>query len=242
MRKLAIWGATVGVACGIALLSLSNAQSQPPTCVEQWYNLSDAERIQCTEAVGGGVPVAETLYALDAATANAFIPVTPSLDIAQVEATYEAIGYPTAKPTIQPGVIPGNYMIVTPVAKEDLLGTSESYRYNTSVWRVGAIIGANGSAEKFFVATPLDTCAIRTFASNGPGLTPAQNWLCPEDIGEISITGATGPTGIVSFAAMQGDTGTFDLNTKEWTRNGQPWMAIPTPTTINPYPYPYPQP
>ncbi|NJL33921.1 MAG: hypothetical protein HC893_08745 [Chloroflexaceae bacterium] len=109
------------------------------------------------------------------------------------------------------------------------------YRYMTSVWRVGAIEDNNGVFHRFYVSTHKDICVVITTAT---GMTNLENGLphtdkalpCPEDIGKIVITGATGPTGVITATDELSRTITFDLGTEEWTLEGQPWLPETTPT------------
>lgn len=206
---------------------MSNAQSQPPSCVENWYSLTDAERAQCEAAVGGPVAVMETNEAIDFATAAARPSSEPMAGVTAMAQTYVALGSPTEVPTIPAGVLPEQYLLIEQIEPEDIWGTSESYKYNASVWHIGGELNENGMPEMLFAATPRDFCAVRTFRSSGNNFINPQIWECPENVGEVLITGVASSTGLISFTTIQSDTGTFDLSTKEWTLNDAPWISIP---------------
>jgi hypothetical protein len=87
----------------------------------------------------------------------------------------------------------------------------------------------------FVIMTPKEQCAIETATSNPDDYLDRleeyeKKWSCPQEVGELVITGATGPTGIVSFTTELNQTGTFNLATEEWTLEGKPWLPGPTVT------------
>ena len=243
MRKLAIVLLALTTIGGMAYFSALRAQSQPPTCVEDWYSLTDAERIQCANVVGGMGAVMETNQAIDYATTAARPSSVPGEGLTAEAELLIQLGNPSIVPTLPPGIIPERYQRVEEVPSDERYGTSASSKYYSSVWQVGGISNAEGDPEMLLIGATRDVCALRTFRSNGPRFFDIVVWLCPEELGEIVINSVSAAGGTVAFTfTASGDTGTFDLTTKAWTRNGNYWGVSPNPTPESPYPAPYPYP
>jgi hypothetical protein len=99
-------------------------------------------------------------------------------------------------------------------------------KYTTSVWHVGAVLASDRSHYgQLFVWSAAGDCMLGIDIHNAAYL-PRQlfpqhdrRWPCPNDLadlGELTITGASGPQGVVSFRSSSGQRGTFDLATQQW--------------------------
>jgi hypothetical protein len=94
-----------------------------------------------------------------------------------------------------------------------------------SLWRVGALLAHDRSDyASLYVWSARRDCALGLFMPEAvyePRLYPghSQQWRCPRALqasGPLTITGATGVRGVVSFSTARGQRGTFDLATDEW--------------------------
>ena len=117
-----------------------------------------------------------------------------------------------------------------PIRAKDIF-QSDSRHNNpvTSVWRAGVLPGANpdiylqvivyavgpsqvnGNASIFrlLIGTIDPTEPQRAQFTSG--------WQSPRDVGNLTITGITGQTGVISFASDNGTSGTLDMTTNSWT-------------------------
>jgi hypothetical protein len=130
-------------------------------------------------------------------------------------------------------------MVIRTVVPEHMESGELSYRYNRSVWRVGAVLDGE-YAHAFYVTSRKDMCALFTTTSNNESTQYRGMWECPEPLDPLVITNVTAPDGTVLFTTADGRSGTFDLSTKTWTLDGSPWLApYPPPApTVAPYPEP----
>ncbi len=64
---------------------------------------------------------------------------------------------------------------------------------------------------------PRATVVLGAFTLNAS--TYHAEWTVAGSLGMLTITGATGPGGVVRFTAGSGATGTFDLTTHAWHRD-----------------------
>lgn len=124
---------------------------------------------------------------------------------------------------VTPGVIPDKAMKIEPIPALDLAEGPTVLRNATSVWRLGAVLDAQGDYHRMVLwAGPAGTkghSKLGTFFDDAPVAVRKQwehVWECPQDIGDITITGVTSQTGIVSFTSSSGKKGTFDLKTYTW--------------------------
>lgn len=228
--------------CSIAIvLTFSFAQSQQLTpCVEHWETLTVDEKAACDKQIGGRGPILATRDALHNQTVEALPSAPPMSGLATVTAYYAERGSPTPDTIGTTVALSSEWTeVIRRIEPQETVGGGVpggiDYRYMTSVWRVGAIEDNNGVFHRFYVSTHKDICVVITTAT---GMTNLENGLphtdkalpCPEDIGKIVITGATGPTGVITATDELSRTITFDLGTEEWTLEGQPWLPETTPT------------
>jgi hypothetical protein len=222
----------------ILLVSLTLAQSQPNAssdtpddCLRGWPRLSDVEQAACIEQAGGMPQLKATHDAQRQATVQARPTTAPMSGLQTQAALMEARGTPTITPTLPPDGIPPEAHRIE--RKRPEAGSILSYRWFVSIWRVGAVLSADRRAYAFYVLTPKEECQLHT-TTIGPDFSQLpryeQQWSCPQDIGELTITGATGPTGIISFTNALSQTGIFNLTTEAWTLEGEPWLPTATVT------------
>ncbi|NJK79017.1 MAG: hypothetical protein HC914_03580 [Chloroflexaceae bacterium] len=152
----------------------------------------------------------------------------------------------TPRPTVTPGApirltldtLPDETRRIEPIT--DRAGGPHVLRssYAASVWHVSALITPDGFVPyRLYVYSVREQCAIGTYVYPDPigGYADFEDqhtrfWDCPYDAGELSITGATGPTGVVTATDEFSRTITFDLTTEAWTLEGEPWLPTATPT------------
>lgn len=120
------------------------------------------------------------------------------------------------------GVIPDKYKVIEEI-KDPQPGPSQ-ITYASSVWRLGAVFGERDRYYLMFLSAmkPGDDKKplIQRFfldASDEVLLKWRAYWECPEPIGDITITGITGQTGIVSFTSTSGKSGTLDMASGAWS-------------------------
>lgn len=93
---------------------------------------------------------------------------------------------------------------------------SEIYlRTAHSVWLDGAVAIDTCNWAPLAVSTDYNAAYHRPVILVGAVGSPEQ-WIAPRDLGEITITGATGPQGSVSFTSASGVKGTCDLVHHTW--------------------------
>lgn len=139
-----------------------------------------------------------------------------------------AIPRPLASPVVPDGTplargfIPERARKIEALAREDLIGGAPIFTKSSSVWHNGAVLAPSQDDyyEVYLWSGP--GCILGSLMTDPEapqGLIQQYNrtWECPRDIGDIIITAAMGPDGIVSFANTAGQTGTFDLQTQKWT-------------------------
>jgi hypothetical protein len=238
MTKSITWIAII-IICSIAIvLTFSFAQSQQITpCVEHWETLTADEKAACDEKIGSRGAVLATRDALQEQTVQALPSAPPLSGLATEAAIYEERGSPTPDTVGTTTARSTERMeVIKRVEPQETAGggvpLSLDYRFMGSVWRVGAIEDNRGMLHPFYVSAPQDVCGLITVTIGmGEDLPHAEDaWPCPQNTGAITIEDATGPTGIVTFTDTLSRTGTFDLSTKAWTREGQLWLPETTPT------------
>ncbi|NJK80128.1 MAG: hypothetical protein HC914_09605 [Chloroflexaceae bacterium] len=275
MNKKILPGLTIiGAACAL-IFSLTFANTPPPSPVPetqslattitanptvlvkcQGSSLTDRDRQRCIEA-GGIIELKATDDARLWATTRARPTTAPMSGLATSAALVAARGTLTPTPTLPPDGIHPEDKRIERVIPEGGGGSLLSYRYFTSIWRVGAVLSEDRTGYAYYLMTPKDACGLRA-TTVGPDFSglPAyeRSWECPDHIGEIQITDVTSQTGLVTFtnytrppyvANRQPDvrytppltwTGTFNLATEEWTSEGHPWQpqATATPQPVVP--------
>lgn len=158
----------------------------------------------------------------------------------------------TPLPTITPGsespgpaptvTIPPALQQVKEIDRVELVGSP--MRGGNSVWQLGAILVANGKgfSRLLLIAHPSQdgvhaSLSLRPERFEYDDLLERYGayWEIPEDVGNITITTVSGVIitddhvkGIVSFVTDQGQPGTFNLDTEEWTVEGESWLLAPT--------------
>lgn len=233
-------GGILGV-LGLTRISLRSsplaASEQCP--LETFMQLSDEEQADCIAAMGGKAGFIATVEAAQQATARAKYPNGPvNVPTIPVISTPRPAGY-----------IPPIYLEIKPLHTSGPERTAPSrFQYGQSVWHVGAVMTAEGDPTPFFVAARPDQCALQSLVfghrdDTFPTARVGYSWDCPEDIGDLTITGATGPTGIITATDALSRTITFDLANETWTLEGTPWLPVATPVprvlnTTVPYPPP----
>jgi|GEM_PF-6337515 len=235
----------VGSVVLVWYLSLSLAQTPPesepfhtltPTsdpCFLGWAGYSEAKKDACIERAGGLTELKATHDALRRATVQARPSTAPMSGLKTVAAQVAARPPSTPTPTFLPNGLPGWYDKIRPIKPEERYKTSIGYLYYESVWHVSGVVSESGVPYMLDVMTLQDQCVLETLTINPYDYLDRleeyeKKWSCPQDVGEIVITGATGPTGIVTFTTTLSQSGTFNLATEEWTLEGEPWLPVPT--------------
>ncbi|NJK79372.1 MAG: hypothetical protein HC914_05490 [Chloroflexaceae bacterium] len=132
------------------------------------------------------------------------------------------------------------------IDRTELAGSPPLLRGGNSVWQLGSVLFHNGSnfSSLLLIARPPQDGEHASLA-----LVPSRfeydnllerygaYWELPEDVGAITITTVSDVIitddhvkGIISFVTDQGQPGTFNLTTEEWTLEGEPWLPAATPT------------
>jgi len=234
VRKTLIWSGIIALFSSLLLLSFSRAQTpDPEACVDHWEELSSQEQVQCAQVLGNTPQDSQSTVSVYTTTPSARPTSVPWSGLMTEEAIYEARGRPTIVTTRPPGVIPDSYQEIEQLWAEDTYGTELSPKYRASAWRLGAVLNDEGYATAFYISTLRTICGILTHSAKlDDGYLESRDvWSCPADIGAIKITDATGPTGIITFTSEDGQVGTFDLTTEQWTLNGTMW-TLPSPGVI----------
>ncbi len=109
------------------------------------------------------------------------------------------------------------------------------YEFMRSVWRVGGVTTDTGEVQPFYVSTPEAFCSAITVIELSEPMANGRQYMdelreCPQDIGPLTITAATGPTGTINFTDEISRTIILDLGTEKWTLEGEPWLPAATPT------------
>lgn len=108
-----------------------------------------------------------------------------------------------------------------------------SLRGSNSLWHIGAVPNPKGEASFYYALARPGTAAQHAQLAvvlEGNAITPADYqkyskvWVAPQDVGTITITGVsgtitgpTGPVGIIAFTTSSGRTGTLNMATGTWT-------------------------
>jgi hypothetical protein len=188
--------------------------------------LPEEERNQCIQAMGGKPGFVATVEAAQRVTAQAI-----SAPGSMVEPPPSPVHTPQP-----PGYIPDLYREIEPLDTAGPNRTAPSrFHYGQSVWQVGAVLTADGDATPLIIAADPHQCMLQSLVLSYVGETfpeakVGHQWECPENISPLTITGATGPTGVVTATDELSRTITFDLSTEEWTLEGEPWLPAATPT------------
>jgi hypothetical protein len=143
-------------------------------------------------------------------------------------------GRPTVVPTRAPGDIPDGWEVVEPYVRPHGVGEGIDLRMrgmNRSAWWVGAIIADDGYPQRLLISSGTGSCVLyrRSFGLHDLTSQETKEWPCPENRGSLSLTGVTGPTGIVTATNAFTNTITFDFANEEWTLDGESWITPPTP-------------
>jgi hypothetical protein len=135
------------------------------------------------------------------------------------------------------GAIPSDWLTTTAVDPNDPFQSySNHWPGITSAWQVGGLQtpGQPGFGRVVVYAAgpyvgqpdgpdnprPLIDRRVFGWANFQYGSIPRDSvWVSPRTVGAITITGITGPTGVVSFTAASGVSGTLNMATGAWTFN-----------------------
>jgi hypothetical protein len=235
MRTKVVWIVSLLTLSGLLIwvFSHSFAETASEPCQESWPFLSEAEREGCIEAAGGMVHLKATDDALLSATTRARSTMAPLSGLATEVALTSAEGTPTSTRGADNNGTQSRDHDIRELLPEDRAGGPFSYRYYRSVWQIGSVMSDSGEIFALYAMTPHEQCAITT-TTVGDAFnqleTYEREWTCPQERELLSITGATAPTGIISFTTSVSETGTFNLDTEEWTLDGEPWLPTATPT------------
>jgi hypothetical protein len=216
-----------------ALTRAGTPQSEIAPCIANWDTLTWEEREQCAESIGGIALAEETVMAVAQQTADA----RPTQSLESIRATEHAMwveaGRPTPVPTPVPGIVPQGWEVTEPYrSPTERLAPDPLLRGMNSAWWVGVIIADNGSPYRLLATTHREYCDLFINPIGLERIAPqaTEAWDCPEDRGQITITGVTGPADIITLTDTLSRTITFDLATEEWTLEGEPWLPAATPT------------
>jgi hypothetical protein len=206
------------------LVGAANPPNGGP-CPASWYPMWAQPRsiqLQCSQLKQQAIQAAYATAA--AAPRSTIVPPTPGPE-----------SFPPSG--VLAGYIPDD---VKPIeAKSPSLfaveGVSNHLNPVTSVWQVGVVPSRNhsGYAQVLVYAAgppndPHDPPGLlpnpriaRTLFSFGAmeNILPQYDsvWTCPRAIGNLTITGITGQTGVVSFTSSTGVNGALDMSTGAWS-------------------------
>jgi hypothetical protein len=114
--------------------------------------------------------------------------------------------------------IPASLQRIREIPRMDRVMTSLSYRYYETAWHIGGMQDWCGENYAVYAMTSQDNCGL-TIGIRPEGWASVQEYYpyqCPQNIGELRITGATGPNGQVFFRNHYGQTGRFNVATRQW--------------------------
>lgn len=206
-----------GLAAGLVQATSTKARQDCPESWEDFLGMTHDERSHCMRVTNLLVEQSEATAKAMAIQASTQHPRTATPTRTAQEQRL-AMRTPTAYP-----------MTLVPERKRQIKDISDhpsmiqDLQWKTSLWRVGVVPTYNDHSYAYYYlwSTPAK-------ASHGPmigvyidgrdalGYTLEVEAPKDKDIGEIVITGVTGPGGVVSFTTTTGLRGTFDLATRAW--------------------------
>jgi hypothetical protein len=135
-------------------------------------------------------------------------------------------------PGPEQGVVPGDWLATKAIREYDVFqGAHDHLPDITSIWQVGVILSPDhrgfgrvivyaAGPDGQNIPDPVIERRIRPEGRFQPGaLGHETGWQTRQNIGALTITGITGPTGVVSFTAASGVSGTLNMATGAWTFN-----------------------
>lgn len=136
---------------------------------------------------------------------------------------------------VPPGYIAPQYQAIKALETEPAIEVVVGHPWRlTSAWQVGAVLNSDPASPEYrkgfgevivYAAGPYPSgqsfIARELWDTGGSSSRDAKkcqaSWTCPRNVGSITITSVTGPTGVVSFTSSMGANGTLNMSTGTWT-------------------------
>jgi hypothetical protein len=216
-RQRGAWAVGSAFAILIVLVGVMAARSSGAVaedkCPTDWATLpSVADRQRCADQ-----KAQRTIDAAATAQARPYATTVPMRLDPRVATTPAPAGF-----------IPDSVKAIGRVDRSIVGGIGDFPRPVTDLWSIGAISNPEDPTAYdrivLYTRPPEGTrnAALGKFLvgnSLGPDLTRKYNqtWVCPRDVGMITIMNVSGSDGVVSFATSSGQSGTFNIASQTWS-------------------------
>lgn len=124
------------------------------------------------------------------------------------------------------------------------LGAPDEWRDANNIWLNGTVASRKTIWEPLYLLAKPGTngfAILQTITFNGSDdVKDEQAWTAPVATGDLHITNATGPGGVISFTSTSGKSGTLDTSSGEWVIDGVIYPSTPGNLSLEPSAYPAP--